>query len=398
MFLIFPFGTDAPLYYRPFATIGLIVANVVAFAVTGMGADADGWLLRFGDGLHPTEWFLSAFLHFGVLHLAGNMLFLWIFGLIVEGKLGWWRFLLLYLGLCGVDGAVSQTLMLSYAGEVPGAGGASAVVFALLAISLLWAPRNSIDVFLLVVFFMVIRTTVFEVTVLTFSLCYVGLNFVIAWLEGFAMSSALSHLLGAVIGGAAGAGLLRLGLVDCERWDLFSLWRGGTGGQDDRPAARDGTGSKRHPPALPRRGPSPVKRLKHVRKLVEAGQYLAAWTLYPAIRAEAPEARLDEPTLRRLIDGVHRDRDWAAAADLLEDYLAQYPASDTQARLMLAGIYVQEQHRPRAALNVLAPLEARPLTPAQREFLERVRGRAKSLVDSGVMELSRVAAAGDAAS
>jgi hypothetical protein len=141
-----------------------------------------------------------------------------------------------------------------------------------------------------------------------------------------------------------------------------------------------------------------VKRLKQVRKLVEGGQHLAAWAVYPAIRSDDPEARLDEPTLRRFIDGVHRDRDWTPAAALLEDYIAQFPESDTQARLMLAGIYVQEQHRPRAALHVLAPLEARPLTPGQREFLEKVRGRAKSLVDSGVMELSRTAEAGDAAS
>lgn len=398
MFLVFPFGTDAPLYYRPFATIGLIVANVVAFAVTGMGEDADGWLLRFGDGLHPTEWFLSAFLHFGVLHLAGNLLFLWIFGLIVEGKLGWWRFLLLYLGLCGIDGAVSQALMLSYTGEIPGAGGASAVVFALMAISLLWAPRNNIDVFLLVVFFLLIRTTVFEVTVLTFSLCYVGLNFAIAWLEGFAMSSALAHLLGAVIGGAAGATLLRLGLVDCEQWDLFSLWRGGASGRDESAAGHNWRGTTRHPPALARRSPSAARRLMQVRKLVDTGQFLAAWALYPAIRADAPQARLDEPTLRRFIDGVHRDRDWAAAAALLEDYIAQFPETDTQARLMLAGIFVQEQHRPRAALHTLTPLDGRPLTPPQREFLETVRGRAKSLVDSGVVELSRAAGAGDAAS
>ena len=141
MFFI-PYSTDAPLYYRPFVTIALIAANVAAFVMTRMGEAADGWLLQFGQGLHPTEWFASAFLHFGVPHLLGNMLFLWTFGLIVEGKLGWWRFLLLYLLLCGLDGAVTQTVMLSYDGDSPGAGGASGVIFALMAIALFWADGD----------------------------------------------------------------------------------------------------------------------------------------------------------------------------------------------------------------------------------------------------------------
>jgi len=44
MFL--PLGSDAPLYYRPLATIGLIVANAVTFWLTAAGTQYDGWILR----------------------------------------------------------------------------------------------------------------------------------------------------------------------------------------------------------------------------------------------------------------------------------------------------------------------------------------------------------------
>ena len=57
----------------------------------------------------PEQWTLitSQFLHGGFLHLAGNMLYLWIFGNNVEDRLGHFRYLLFYLA-CGALAALSQ--------------------------------------------------------------------------------------------------------------------------------------------------------------------------------------------------------------------------------------------------------------------------------------------------
>ncbi len=57
------------------------------------------WGLTHGEGLHPVQWVTNNFLHGRIFHLVGNMIFLWGFGLVVEGKLGWWRFLLVYMGI-----------------------------------------------------------------------------------------------------------------------------------------------------------------------------------------------------------------------------------------------------------------------------------------------------------
>ncbi len=394
MFL--PVGTDAPIYHRPFATVGLIVANVVTFVLTRGGTAEEGWLLTFGQGLHPPEWVASAFLHFGIFHLLGNMVFLWTFGLIVEGKLGWWRFLTLYLSLCAMDGAVTQTLMLGYDGIIPGAGGASGVIYALMAMALVWAPKNCIDVVMVFGFGVWMRVISFDVTILMFALFYIGLDVLFAMLAGFSMGTPLLHVLGAVVGFPVGVFLLLRKQVDCEGWDLFSVWqgkhlRGGFGEPYlERSAVVRRAGPAHGPTSdgapVPRKSAGPKKRLSQVRKLVGNGQALAAWTAYRDLRAVS-EARLDADTLRTLIDELHRERDWPAAVTLLEEYVERFPQGTTRARLMLAGLLVREQRRPRAALRVLEAVTGEQLTPEQQDYVQTVRITAERQIDEGVMEL-----------
>ena len=80
--------------------------------------------------------FTYMFLHGGLLHLLGNMLFLWIFGDNVEGYLGRMRFLKFYL-LCGVLAALAQVVaqpgssvpMVGASGAIAGVLGAYLVLF-----------------------------------------------------------------------------------------------------------------------------------------------------------------------------------------------------------------------------------------------------------------------------
>ena len=80
--MLIRWNTDAPIYYFPWATPGLIGANVAVLAVV-LQAEPESiqpWVLSYGTGLHPLQWITSAFLHDGLLHLIGNMIFLWAFG------------------------------------------------------------------------------------------------------------------------------------------------------------------------------------------------------------------------------------------------------------------------------------------------------------------------------
>ena len=86
-------------------------------------------------------------MHADLWHLAGNMLFLflWVFGWVIEGKLGWWRYLLVYLGIGAAQCALEQTIV----GAIPAAAGqyslgaSAAAIFGLLAMALVWAPVNN---------------------------------------------------------------------------------------------------------------------------------------------------------------------------------------------------------------------------------------------------------------
>jgi membrane associated rhomboid family serine protease len=92
----------------------------------------------------------SMFLHGGILHLAGNMLFLWIFGDNVEDALGSVRFAIFYL-LCGIAAALTQGL-LDIGSTIPMIGASGAVSGVLGAYCLLY-PRANVRTVLFLGFF-----------------------------------------------------------------------------------------------------------------------------------------------------------------------------------------------------------------------------------------------------
>jgi membrane associated rhomboid family serine protease len=87
-----------------------------------------------GDSWWPV--FAHMFLHSGIVHLLGNIWFLWVFGANVEGRIGAFRYLLLYL-LAGVAAAASQVAaapmsvvpMLGASGAISGVLGAYLILF-----------------------------------------------------------------------------------------------------------------------------------------------------------------------------------------------------------------------------------------------------------------------------
>lgn len=138
MFFFFPWNTDAPIYHWPIATGSLIALNALVFFGHFSAQDADAlaaWTLWHGAGIHPLQWVTSNFIHADIWHLLGNMAFLWVFGLIVEGKIGLLRFLAVYFGIGIGECAIEQVLAL---GAEPSASyGASSIVYGLMAISLI---------------------------------------------------------------------------------------------------------------------------------------------------------------------------------------------------------------------------------------------------------------------
>lgn len=113
-------------------------------------------VFTFHYGFRPADpsfftLFSSMFLHGGFWHLAGNMLFLWIYGDNVEHRLGAWSYLFIYL-LCG---AVATLTFSSFAwGSETPLVGASGAIFGALGLYFIWFPRNQVKVFVWVFFFL----------------------------------------------------------------------------------------------------------------------------------------------------------------------------------------------------------------------------------------------------
>ena len=101
----------------------------------------------------PSTWLTiltSMFMHGGLLHIAGNMLFLWIFGNNIEDSMGRARFLLFYLA-GGVAALLAQTLI-NPSADVPTIGASGAVAAVLGGYALLY-PRARVLTFVIIIFF-----------------------------------------------------------------------------------------------------------------------------------------------------------------------------------------------------------------------------------------------------
>jgi len=196
---VFPLKDNIPTDRLPIVTIALIVANVLVYFLWQKGG------LSFGDpsGEHylthlakygavpfelthpgrdcgyevvgnvidasrftctgtfypadqPAWWitpFTAMFMHGGLLHLGGNMLFLWIFGNNVEDAMGRVKFILFYV-LGGLAAMAAQTAM-GPSAAVPTLGASGAIAAVLGGYILLW-PRARVLTLIFIVFFFTI--------------------------------------------------------------------------------------------------------------------------------------------------------------------------------------------------------------------------------------------------
>ena len=101
----------------------------------------------------PNTWvtfFTSIFMHGGLLHIAGNMLFLWIFGNNIEDSMDRWRFALFYL----LGGAVANFAQIAVgpSSTAPGIGASGAIAAVLGGYALLY-PRARVITAVILIFF-----------------------------------------------------------------------------------------------------------------------------------------------------------------------------------------------------------------------------------------------------
>ena len=102
--MLLPYRCYAPMYYFPFVTIGLVVCNIFVMLAVWFGwmneaTFVDHWVLHHDGNWRVHQLLTSLFAHADFWHLLGNMVSLWAFGLIIEGKVGAIKMLAIYLGV-----------------------------------------------------------------------------------------------------------------------------------------------------------------------------------------------------------------------------------------------------------------------------------------------------------
>ncbi len=388
--LFIPYNTDAPVYHFPSATLGLIGANVVCFVLIAAGlVDGDAWVLHYGTGLHPLQWVTSLFNHLSVTHLLGNLIFLWVFGLVVEGKVGWRRFLAIYLFIGVAENLFEQAVMSQAVAGPSGSAGASGAIFGLMAMAMVWAPKNDVQCWF-VLFLVFVRVFEFDVAIATLSILYIATELILATVGGFSMSSQIIHLLGGLLGFGMGILMLRRGAVDCEGWDLISVLRGRHGGRREPTGLSTKTVDSSREDAEETQAALralSVRRGRRVAELTGQRKFGAAFRELRQLQHVAPDFRLDEEDLAELAQGLYRQKRWRDVMPLLHEFSQRFPDRADGILLQAAAILVRVEQRPKAALRALKAVRSERLTPdQQREFREIVKV-ARSLISSGHLEL-----------
>ena len=175
---MFPLKDNIPTEHFPVVTVLFIVANVIVYfllqdGLLGLPDQGEGgdWPVPTyaaipceftGDGACRTApggpatvltSFTSMFMHGSILHLGGNMLFLWIFGNNVEDSMGPVRFVVFYL-LGGLAALAAQTA--TDTGSEVATLGASGAVAAVLGGYLILFPRARVVTVVFIIFFFTI--------------------------------------------------------------------------------------------------------------------------------------------------------------------------------------------------------------------------------------------------
>lgn len=180
---MFPIRDHNPSGRVPYVTYLLMATNIGVFlSYVGGMQDARAinavWLdwalipaqLSAGDGYYSL--LTSTFLHGGWLHLAGNMLFLWIFGDNVEDELGHGKYLAFYL-TCGVLAGLAQYIVEPYS-PIPTVG-ASGAIAGVMGGYLLLFPKARVDILIiLVVIFKILPIPAWIMLTLWFAMQFFG--------------------------------------------------------------------------------------------------------------------------------------------------------------------------------------------------------------------------------
>lgn len=384
--MIFPIRTSIRPRRTPYTNYALIVVNVIFFVLTywpRQTASGEPEYLRFWaeqfmlDPRRPHQWqFVTyAFLHGGLLHLLGNMYFLYLFGNAVNDKLGHISYLCLYLG-GAVFAGIGHSLLrmnpvLGASGAVAAITGAYLVLFPQTLITILYWFFFIGTMELSALYFILFKLIVWDnIVEPKFSVAAVAYD---------------AHLAGYAFGIGAILILLATGLITGSGLDLWSMMKQ----WNRRRCYRDFVSAGYDPFT----GQTPTKRInvkqvktpaqrEHEQQIMrlrsEIAERIAQRNLHAAAGLYLELMDLDSTQIaprQYLLDIANQlaseDRH-AEAAQAYEKFLTHYANYEyvEQVELMLGLIYSRYLDKPEPALQHLQVAAKRLTDPTQRQMCQ----------------------------
>lgn len=393
--MFIPIRTEYRMSHRPWVNYALVAANVLIFAA-GLNGASDvirPWLL-YPDDPRIEQFLSSAFLHADFWHLAGNMLFLWVFGGPLNDRLGHVAYLAFYLAGAVLAG-VGYVLL---AGTAPVLG-ASGAICAVTGAYLVLFPQVRLTVLMILYFI-----TTFQMS----SLYFVGFQFlynVLMTATGAGGGVAFAaHTAGYVFGIAVGLALLAVRLLPRDHMDLLSMFSHASKrgryrrmvSQGFKPFQSDGPARPRFEP--PKHGrwvearsvrsePSDTQQAREIELRQEIAAACTSHDLpvaaekYLQLVRIAEDAVLSRQAQLDVANQLMAQEQYPAAADAYERFLRHYGAYEhtPDIHLMLGLVYGRYLHQYDRAEHYLSQAvehlsEDRKVAMAQSE-LDTIRRR-----------------------
>lgn len=372
--MFIPIRTDSPVRSRPWANRILIGLNILIFWITSRNMDEFAWAQLTPGNIRLWQFFTYTFLHAGLAHLAGNMLFLYIFGNNINDRLGHWGYIAFYLA-----GGIFAGIIHCLTSDSPVIG-ASGAVSAISGAYLILLPRSYITVLYL---FFFIGT--FQIASIYFILFYFFQDLLLNFLDTGTPVAHMAHVGGTVFGICISLILLGIGLLPRTPTDLlamFDLWNrrrqyrqavaSGWNPYAQQPVAPPQRISIRQvptesaaPPPIPPESPAQYWRTRVCDVLSQGNLSLAVDLYTKEFKPLQPDGTLPRQAQLDVANHLAAQERYAQAAEAYETYLTNYAkpgqAADRQqiqqVWLMIGiiyGRYLQQYAKARHYLELFA--------------------------------------------
>jgi membrane associated rhomboid family serine protease len=339
----------------------LIAANVVVFAITAVHPEWAG--LMDLEPRTPTilAFITYQFVHANITHIAGNMLFLYIFGNNVNDKMGHIGYVAFYLA-GGIVAGICYTLTQQSGAPIVGASGAIAAVT---GAYLILFPRSMITI---VYWFIFIGR--YEIQSLWFILAFFCLD-VFGNFAGQDNVAHMAHIGGTIFGASVCLALVVTHLLPRDQWDVWALVQRWNKRRQYRDLVSKGynpfdyaEGGREPGRDGPRRENPYAAQVQDLREKINAAigqrQVEVAANLYVEMMQYDNTQTLSRQAQLDVATQLHHDNRHAQAAEAYEKLLRVYPKFERveQIELIVGLLYSRYLHRyDKAKLHLLKAIE-----------------------------------------